>query len=62
MEDKTMKKTYITPVTKAINVETVQMLATSVGVQIVEGEYDGQFNAPGLNLTANDDFFNFINQ
>ncbi len=57
-----MKKTYITPVTKAINVETVQMLATSVGVQIVEGEYKGEFNAPGLNLTANDDFFNFINQ
>lgn len=57
-----MKKTYINPETKTIKIDTMQMLAASVEVQIVGGEYGGAFNAPGLNLTADDDSFNFINQ
>jgi hypothetical protein len=56
MEDAKMKKTYINPETKTIKIDTMQMLAASVEVLIVGGEYGGEFNAPGLDLE--DEVFN----
>ena len=40
-----MKKTYSNPQIEVITVATRQMLANSVELQIVEGEFEGTFNS-----------------
>jgi len=40
-----MKKTYSNPQIEVITMATRQMLASSVEVQVVEGEFDGNFNS-----------------
>ena len=41
-----MKKTYSNPQIEVITMATRQMLASSVDVQVAEGEFDGNFNSP----------------
>ena len=40
-----MKKTYNNPQIEVITMATRQMLASSVELQIVEGEFTGNFNS-----------------
>ena len=40
-----MKKTYSNPQIEVITMATRQMLANSVELQIVEGEFEGTFNS-----------------
>lgn len=40
-----MKKTYSNPQIEVITMATRQMLASSVEVQVVEGEFEGYFNS-----------------
>ena len=40
-----MKKTYSNPQIEVITMATRQMLASSVELQIVEGEFTGNFNS-----------------
>ena len=40
-----MKKTYSNPQIEVITMATRQMLASSVEVQVVEGEFEGTFNS-----------------
>ena len=40
-----MKKTYSNPQIEVITMATRQMLASSVDVQVAEGEFDGNFNS-----------------
>ena len=40
-----MKKTYSNPQIEVITMATRQMLASSVEVQVVGGEFDGSFNS-----------------
>lgn len=40
-----MKKTYSNPQIEVITMATRQMLASSVEVQVVEGEFTGDFNS-----------------
>lgn len=40
-----MKKTYSNPQIEVITMATRQMLASSVEVQVVSGEFEGSFNS-----------------
>ena len=40
-----MKKTYSNPQIEVITMATRQMLASSVEVQVVDGEFEGNFNS-----------------
>ena len=40
-----MKKTYSNPQIEVITMATRQMLANSIELQIVEGEFEGTFNS-----------------
>ena len=51
-----MKKTYSNPQIEVITMATRQMLASSVEVQVVGGEFDGNFNSPEFDLLFDEEW------
>ena len=57
-----MKKTYKNPELEVIKIQTQQMLANSVTVDVATGEFSGDFNAKEDGFDWTDEGFNLLDE
>ena len=57
-----MKKTYINPQLEVIKIQTQQMLANSITVDVATGDFSGDFNVKEEGFDWTDEGFNLLDE